>query len=261
MLGVERRHVTECADNDPVHLRGEYVTNSEKYQSQKLDLFGYKWMTSDPSQMNEKRSWLVNNGLVSSSIPETEQAIESYLYFPRGPHWIYSNGNQGLPDLMVDGVKVPGSWGINNPDFEFENLVTKGYGVGNCRDEAVTADALLKSVGIASDFMENAVSNDAHTFAIFFDPARNVWTVSSDQINVESDFSGKDWFYIFVPPIDQQRYLWFNPNTVGQPQPSLDTGNQYYMKLLDNFQAVREMLYAGILNSTMSMYFAERNDY
>jgi len=69
-----------------------------------------------------------------------------------------------------------------------------------------------------------------------------------------------DWFYIFVPPINQQRYLWFNPDTVGQPQPSLDTGNQYYIRLYDSFQPVRFMLTIGIQNATMSMYFAERNN-
>lgn len=240
-----------------VPTRTQFTLTSDKYQSQKLDLFGYKWMTSDPNKMSEKRTWLINNGLVKSSITGTEQAIERYLYFPRGPHWMYSNGKQNLPDVVVNGVTIPGSWGINNPDLEFENLVTNGYGIGNCRDEAITADALLKSIGIASDFMENTVSCDSHTFAIFFDPARNVWTVSEDQIDVEREFAGMDLFYIFVPPFDQHSYLkaW----AVNQPQPHLFAGNQYYMKFFDAFQTVRDMLTAGIPSTTLNMYFSEKN--
>lgn len=241
-----------------VPTRTQFTLTSNKYQTQRLDLFGYKWMTSDPSKMSEKRSWLINNGLVKDSIADTEQAIERYLYFPRGPHWIYSNGNQNPPIVVINGVTVPGSWGINNPDFEFENLVTRGYGIGNCRDEAITADTLLKSIGIASDFMENTVAYDSHTFAIFFDPARNVWTVSEDQIDVELEFAGKDLFYVFVPPFDQHGYL--NAWAVNQPQPDLFAGNQYYMKFFDSFQTVRDMLTAGMLSTTLNTYFSERND-
>ena len=233
------------------------------YAGVKLDPFGYRWMTSDPNKMEEKRSWLIKNNLMEISASSTEQAIENYTYFSGrqglpGEHWLYSNGKQGIADVNVNGVMVT-SWGIDNPDFEFENLVTKGYGIGNCRDEAITADELLKSVGIASDFMENTVSDDSHTFAIFFDPAKNVWTVSSDQISVERDFSGKDLFYIFVPPFDQHSYLkaW----AVNQPQSDLFAGNQYYMTFFDSFQTVRSMLTTGIENTTMSTYFAERNDY
>ena len=232
----------------------EYVLVSPKYLGRRLDIFAYEWMTADPAGLREKRSWLMASGLMNNDLSKTVESIEYYLYFDRDQagktkHWRYSRGELG--NVTVDGIVVA-SWGINNADFQFENLVTKGYGIGNCRDESTLADVLLKSIGVASDITESSVFYDGHTFVMYFDPNRNAWGASERQIGVGSPWAGEGMTYVFVPPINQHGYL-----RAWTVHGDIFAGNQYYVIRFDTYSQISSMLHTGIPTHEVRDYFWE----
>jgi hypothetical protein len=220
-------------------------------QYKPINLADYKWQTVDIETLRKMREFLYQNKMIYRDVSFFVSELEEYLYFSGARnHWVFTEPNDKMID--VDNEKTV-NHNMNNADFEFQNLLKCGWGIGVCDDEMVLVDAFLKSCGIPSIAMVRTYGKkdgSNHTHILYYEHKSNTWKAYLKQINVGLSLNWN--VYIFKPPI--KRYNYFKDH---------QDSNQLYIKLLNTYYRIlkadgweiSKMIISGIPTSEMKQWF------
>ena len=209
------------------------------YQSQRLPFIVYEKDTVSVSTLRQMRKIAEGNGWWSGDVNADVASVEEYFYISsRSPHWQYVTS----PDLVLSEDGLDASTNVN---WQFQRYLNGSSPVGDCGTETVFVNALAKSIGIASvphwmyELGQKADSPSwrSHSYTIYFDPARNLWTAYWKQIITlgPTGTANDTWlvrYFIFRPPIDQREYLQYQINW------SDNVPDYYYAKLAFYFKEI-----------------------
>lgn len=193
-----------------------------EHKQTRIDLKAYLWNTVDPGNLPKMKKLIMEKKWFNADASMTAGYIDQGLWNIQ----IYTSPNDDF--IVVDGEKTV-NHNMNNADFELEYLTETGHTIGVCDDQATTADAFLKSVGIPSDLMvttwqASAGAGASHTHIFYFDPERGIWTALKYQFGPGSD--SPMWnVYLVRPPENQGEYLSTHKDSV-QP---------YFTKMMDSY--------------------------
>jgi len=167
------------------------------YVDRKLTLEGYRWNNVTVDTLRKMRKLLHDRGWVDRDPRETLARIEDHF----SDCWVNNR------------------YDTNNVQYILDHYVSTGKGIGGDRDKAVLISALLKSWGIATNFVRSTlypkwnptVSFD-HVHNVCFDPESKLWMTSDRELTeyarYESEKEGNVFvFGVFRPPVMQSGYL------------------------------------------------------
>ena len=238
------------------------------WTKQRLPLYIYEADTVSISTLVEMRTealrsnWVQPGGNVESFV----SAVEDYLFFPVGPHFNYRTDYDKIvnDEGIMAVVDVDWQWAQHEKELKFQ---------GDCGTEMTTADAWLKSWGIATLsewaytlFTQYDMKKLSHGFIIYYEPTSETWTAYWKQIsnlmpgaitgmggNMTQPFD----MFICRPPVIQQHYLrekYFESRTVGGVLYNgywHFEGNMYYQFEQTPWTQLEDMLSKGIPTVTM----------
>jgi len=173
------------------------------YRSNPMGIQGYRWNTIDVEKLPIAHNWLITNEL--TSVPKMEEYLRR--------HWDY-NENWDR-QIHVHGEDVPAR-NFNNPDFQVDQIMTNGFGIGVCEDQMTAIDGFTKSLGIPTlpilTYWEQGDWYGGHTHILYY--SNGNWHGYPRQLNIKGNSNTVD-AYISRPPVIFSGFL---PSDI-QPAP------------------------------------------
>jgi hypothetical protein len=209
----------------------------EYYRDLRIPLVVYEKDTVSVSTLRHMREIAETNGWWSKGANNSIADMEELL-LPGGSHWVFAT----FPGLILDENGLDASTDAN---WQFNRYSDGLWPEGDCGTQTVLVNAWAKSIGIATLLhwmyrlgqSADSPSWRSHSYSIYFDPARLLWTAYSQQIITLGPIGTANdaWlvrYFIFRPPVDQRGYLQYQINWSG------NVPDEYYAKLAFYFKAI-----------------------
>jgi hypothetical protein len=209
----------------------------EYYQSLRIPIVVYEKDTVSINTLRHMREIAETNGWWSKDANNDIANMEEYL-LPGGPHWVFAT----FPELILDDSGLDASMDAN---WQFNRYLDGLWPKGDCGTQTVLVNAWSKSIGIATlphwmyRLGQSADSSSwrSHSYTIYFDPTRLLWTAYSQQIITLGPIgtANETWlirYFIFRPPVDQRGYLQYEINWSG------NVPDEYYANLAFRLKAI-----------------------